>query len=273
MKQCRTVAVWLGIACLFFIECARTGVSYSKPVIIATTTHIETILTAIANNRVSTTVFVPGGMCPGHFDITPKHVALLEKADILIMHGWEQWASDAIEAAGNRTLRVVKLETAGNAMLPQNHISIAREIAAILCKGDSSNCHEYTENLHRYLKTVADTIASAQRRGAPLHDVPVVCSEHQKDFLVWLGCRVAAVYGRPEAMTPSELGEVAKSARESGARIVVDNMQSGPRAGYALAGDIGAAHRALSNFPLNGSYTQTLIDNVHALLNVVENEK
>ena len=50
--------------------------------------------------------------------------------------------------------------------------------------------------------------------------------------------------------------------------LVVDNLQSGPNTGKQIAEDIGAAHVTLSNFPLKGSFIETLEENVAKLENV-----
>ncbi len=241
--------------------------------VVGTTTHIETIVRAVAAEGVDVVALVAGGMCPGHFDISPSHVRMLERADLLIMHGWEKWAAEVVEAAGNSELEVVRLRTAGNAMLPEVHMSMTAEIAGILCARDSGRCAGYMHNANAYRGLVLDTAEAARRMAQPLRGTPVVCAEHQKALVTWLGCTAVAGYGRPEDMTPVELGRLERDARAAGVALVVDNMQSGPRAGQSLAADIGAKHVALSNFPVGGSYVHTLMENVRALVACLENDE
>ena len=241
--------------------------------IVGTTTHIENIVRAMAGEEVEVAVLVPGGMCPGHFDIAPQHVRALEGGDALIMHGWEKWAADVIDAAGNGELQVFQLTTTGNAMVPDVQAAMAAEIAGILCTlVDSSRCSTYTRAAAAYVRRVADSAEVLHSVAEPLRGTTVVCAEHQGALLRWLGCTVVADYGRPEGMTPAELGRIEDTARAADVRIVVDNVQSGATAGRSLAGDIGAHHVALSNFPLDGSYLHTLNANVHSLLDCVADD-
>jgi hypothetical protein len=53
-------------------------------------------------------------------------------------------------------------------------------------------------------------------------------------------------------------------------KLVVDNLQSGPDTGEPLAQGLGAKHVTLTNFPLQGSYRQSLLDNVTALARAIE---
>jgi zinc transport system substrate-binding protein len=273
MKYLKIALVSAALGSLLMVGCSHKNAPPAKPMVIATTTHIESILESIARDHVSSTVLVQGGTCPGHFDIAPEHVVRLEKADMLIMHGWEQWAARAIEAADNEQLQVIKLTANGNAMIPEIHTSLAKEITKILCQMDSVNCTDYTSNLETHLQSVTDSVRTVKDLTSPLNNLPVVCSEQQEALLTWLGCSVVAKYGRPESMTPARLLHVAESAERAGVRVVVDNMQSGPEAGRALAEDIGAPHVALSNFPLNGSYEQTLLNNIRILLSAVNYDK
>jgi len=72
----------------------------------------------------------------------------------------------------------------------------------------------------------------------------------QADFVRRLGMNVIADYGRAEDLSPGSLMRLAESGKKAGVRVVIDNMQSGAEAGVPLAGEIGAAHVAFSNFPL-----------------------
>jgi hypothetical protein len=60
-------------------------------------------------------------------------------------------------------------------------------------------------------------------------------------------------------------------ASDSGVKLVVDNLQSGPDTGEPLAQGLGAKHVTLTNFPLQGSYRQSLLDNATALARAVGN--
>lgn len=258
-----TIQVLLPVAGL--LGCARQEAA-DRLVLVGTTTHIESVVTAIGGDDVAVSALVPGGMCPGHFDLTPGHVRMLQRADLLVMHGFEQWARDVITAAGNGRLQVVRLQTTGNAMAPSVHLQLTAELRDLLCSCDSSGCAAHRQRAEAYARSVADSTADLKQRASALRGVPVACAEHQQALLAWLGCSVAVTYGRPDDLTPGVLGTIEDKARTAGALLVVDNLQSGAEAGTALATDIGARHVVLSNFPSGTSYLQTLTSNVDALL-------
>jgi zinc transport system substrate-binding protein len=98
----------------------------------------------------------------------------------------------------------------------------------------------------------------------------VLVSDKQEPFISWLGFRVVATYGRAEDFTAQELTRLARVASDSGVKLVVDNLQSGPDTGKPLADGLGAKHVTLTNFPLRGSYRQALLDNAAALAQAIE---
>ena len=57
--------------------------------IVATTSLIASIVEEVGGDRFDVVTIVPFGMCPGHFDIRPGDVKLLEEASLLLEHGWE----------------------------------------------------------------------------------------------------------------------------------------------------------------------------------------
>jgi zinc transport system substrate-binding protein len=266
-KKIRTgLIIVFALLCVSLPTCGGKNLQKDNLTVAATTTHIKTVVKAVGGDLVDCAVLVAGGMCPGHFDISPRHVQMLETADFLLMHGWETWAGDLVAAAGNSDLTHIRLATAGNAMVPPVHLALIEEITNILCAADSSNCGHYIARAAVYRREIEDSLTFLRQRAAAVRNVPLVCSGHQKPLLSWLGCRVAATYGRPEEMTPAELAHVETAARNAGAVLVVDNMQSGPDAGKALAADLGVPHVVISNFPLDGSYIRTLAANVDTLV-------
>jgi zinc transport system substrate-binding protein len=88
----------------------------------------------------------------------------------------------------------------------------------------------------------------------------------QKEPLEWMGFRVIAEYGRPEAMSAREVVRLAKTGRDQHAILVVDNMQSGPDAGKGVAETLKVPHVVLTNFPSEKGYLATLRENVDSVI-------
>jgi len=238
--------------------------------IVASTTLISTIVEAVAPGRFAVTTIAPAGLCPGHFDLKPSDVTAANNARIILNHGWETWYPSLEKAIIPPGPRKMTLASKGNWMIPELQKQAAVEIAALLAELDTARADTYRLAVTRYLSEV-DSVAAAAGRLLTNKELPaVIAADQQAPFLRWLGFRVVATYGRAEDFTARELTRLARVASDSGVRLVVDNLQSGPDTGKPLADGLGARHVTLTNFPLRGSYRQALLDNTAALAQAVE---
>jgi len=238
--------------------------------IVASTTLISTIIHAVGGDRFAVTTIAPAGLCPGHFDLKPSDVTAANYAKLILNHGWEAWYPALEKAIIPPGPRRVTLATKGNWMIPDMQKRAASEIASLLTELDTARADTFRIAAERYRADV-DSAAVAARALLTGKELPAaIAAEQQAPFLAWLGFRVVATYGRAEDFTAQELTRLARVASDSGVRLVVDNLQSGPETGKPLAGGFGAKHVTLTNFPLQGSYRTTLLDNVSALARAVE---
>ncbi len=249
-----------------FLSSAYDQLRSERLSVAVTTTHLENILREIGGEKVEVVAIVPGGMCPGHFDIKPDDVKVLHQADCLLSHGWEKWLPGLMKAVENKKLVSKIINVAGSWMVPEINIRAAKEIAETLAELDSENKPFYQGNLRRYRRSIESEVVGIRKNVHGLRDKKAVCSEHQAALLGWLGIKVVHTYGRSEDMSLRELAEAVGKAKKEGVKLVVDNLQSGPEAGRRIAEEIGARHIVLSNFPLNGSYIETLRENVEKVL-------
>jgi zinc transport system substrate-binding protein len=238
--------------------------------IVASTTLIGAIVQAIGGDRFAVTTIAPAGLCPGHFDLKPSDVAAANNAGLILNHGWEAWYPALEKAIIPPGPRRVTLATQGNWMVPDLQKQAAVEIAALLAEVDTARADTYRLAAARYGADVDSSAAAARAMLAGRELPTVIAADQQTPFLRWLGFRVVATYGRPEDFTAQELTRLARMASDSGVKLVVDNLQSGPHTGKPLADGLGAKHVTLTNFPLHGSYRQALLDNADALARAVE---
>jgi zinc transport system substrate-binding protein len=224
----------------------------------------------IGGERFAVTTIAPAGLCPGHFDLKPSDVAAANNARLVLNHGWEAWYPSLEKAIVPPGPRKVTLATQGNWMIPELQKQAAVEIAALLAEIDTARADTYRLAVTRY-ETEVDSAAAAARALLAGKELPaVIAAEQQTPSLKWLGFRVVANYGRAEDFTAQELTRLARVASDSGVKLVVDNLQSGPDTGKPLADGLGAKHVTLTNFPLRGSYRQALLDNAAALAQAIE---
>ncbi len=259
-----TLALLIAVA---VFSCARPS---GKARLVASTTLISTIVQSIGGDRFAVTTIAPAGLCPGHFDLKPSDVAAANNARLILNHGWEAWYGSLEKAIIPPGPRRVTLSTKGNWMIPDLQKQATAEIAELLAEIDTARADTYRLAATRYQSDV-DSAAAAARAMLAGKELPtVIAADQQTPFLRWLGFRVVATYGRAEDFTAQELTRLARVASDSGVKLVVDNLQSGPDTGRPLADGLGAKHVTLTNFPLHGSYRQALLENVAALARAVE---
>jgi zinc transport system substrate-binding protein len=252
------VAVALGLAC--------TPRNESRVRVVASTADIAAIVAEVGRNRFAVTTIAPAGLCPGHFDLRPSDITASNQARLLLNHGWEEWYPSLAKALLSPGPRRVTLQTRGNWMIPDIHKQATGEIVELLCAVDAARADSFRGRSQRYQARI-DSAAAALKSRFRAESLPaVIAADKQAPFLAWLGFRVAATYGRPEDMTAQELVRLSRAARDSGVRLFVDNLQSGPEAGLELARATNARHVLLSNFPLEGGYLATLAANADSLL-------
>ena len=238
--------------------------------VVASTTLISTIVTALGGDRFAVSTIAPAGLCPGQFDLKPSDVAAANNARLILNHGWEAWYPALEKAIIPPGPRRVTLATKGNWMIPELQKQAAAEIAALLRELDTARADTYRLAVARYMADI-DSAAVAARALLDGRELPaVIAAEQQSPFVTWLGFHVVATYGRAEDFTAQGLTRLARAALDSSVGLVVDNLQSGPDAGKPLAEALKAKHVTLTNFPLDGPYRQALLDNAKALAQAIQ---
>lgn len=238
--------------------------------VVASTTLISAIVQAVGGDRFTVTTIAPAGLCPGHFDLKPSDVTAANYAKLVLNHGWEAWYPSLAKAIVPPGPRRVTLTTQGNWMIPDLQKRAAAEITALLMELDSARADTYRLAAGRYQADV-DSASEAARALLDGEVLPaVIAADQQAPFVAWLGFHVVATYGRAEDFTAQEMTRLARVAIDSGVKLIVDNLQSGPDAGKSLAEALKVKHVTLTNFPLEGSYSQALLANADALASAIK---
>lgn len=223
--------------------------------VVATTTVMKSLVQEIGGSKVAADVIIPGGSCPGHYDIRPGDVNALRLSSALFIHGYESFVPHLLDASGRGNTKVITVAVKGNWLLPANSICAAGMIADSLIGLDPAHKAEYSRRFHLFrekAKRMKGLVAKYTVRG-----IPVICSDQQSSLLKLMGFVVVGTYGREEDLTPIVLHKLSQVAKRQRIRMVVDNLQSGPRIGVQLAESIGVTHVILSNFPGGFSKTDT----------------
>ncbi|MBI4804848.1 MAG: zinc ABC transporter substrate-binding protein [Desulfovibrio sp.] len=222
--------------------------------VMAGTTLVEDILTGLGGKDVAVKTVIPGAACPGHYDVKTSDVAFLARASVILLHDWQERMPalvSIIDAVPGAKQKVRVLKAKGNWMVPERQAEAAMEIAEVLQELAPGRAGRYAEAVRGRLASI-QAVAEREKeriRSAGLAGAPVICDVMQRPLVEFLGFRVVADYGRFEEMGPEALGRTITAAKLSGAKLVLDNLQSTGAAGKSLAEDIGAGHATLTNFP------------------------
>ena len=241
--------------------------------IVTSTTDIYSVVEAIAPDDAKVVNIVSGGMCPGHFDLTPAEANLIFLSDLIIYHGYESWFKKIEEL--KLDIDIVDLKTDGSWMIPDVYKEGASEIYDILKKEYSSDSVSVRKIDKKYekFKMSADSISNIVReKKESIKGIKVICSDRQKDFLLFLGAEVVAVFSPGDDISLKEISEVVKIGKEQNVQVVVDNLQSGKKVGSTIADELESDYIIFSNFPEEQGYKVTLLNNIDLLLEILSDK-
>ncbi len=228
--------------------------------IITTTTQISSITKEIGQLNVNTTVLIPPGVCPGHYELRPKDISKLCQNGILLYHGWEGFIDDIKNAVSDSSAKIYCIDVPGSWLMPDVQIKAAKKIVQILSTFDPANKHMYLKNRDSYVRRMflLDKMIKTFISSNHLSGMSVISSEMQKEFLEYLGFKVVDCFGRDEELTPGKLSQIINQVKTHDIRIIVSNLQSGTSIGQKLSEITKIPHVVLSNFPGGFENTETI---------------
>lgn len=231
-------------------------VAGEKPLVVATTSVLGSVINDLAGDEVELIILVSPTICPSHYDVKPSDVYAISRAKLIFYHGMEGWLSQLYEASGS-SAELIKIS--GGWSTPNGIRRYYEEVAGALSSRLGLDVSARLEQRLMELDEAAQKIMNeARNRGAS--SINVIAMKWQRDFVEWLGFRIAGDFGPPEKVSSADVEKLVKIGRENDVAVVVSNLQSGIELGENLAGMIGAVHVVLSNFPGSDPETKTLID-------------
>jgi zinc transport system substrate-binding protein len=246
------------------LSCTQSSNQPSDQVdVMAGSSLIANIIRDVAGDTLTTRSLIPADTCPGHYDIKPSDIIALGSCTALFIHDYQQYfanINDAVAAADNPSLNVTVLNVPGNWMVPTVQAEAVGAVAQVLEQLYPENAAYYeqraTEREQAILAHGQEVENTLQQAG--VDGVKVICAEMQADFAPWAGFNVTATFGRPEDLSPADLAQLVEAANQTGAALIIDNLQSGSTTlGAAIAGDVNAIPVIISNFPGGLSNTNT----------------
>lgn len=267
------------LLCLFLVLAVLSAPAYAgdKPRILAGTATVADILRDLMGDEAELRQLIPGGACPGHYDLRPGDLLFLEDADLLILEAYQPEMAnmaDLIRAADNADLQTFVLPLEYNTMLPQAQLNYTAVLAGQLAARFPDLAGSVADAAAKRVQTVQ---AVAEREAARLkaaYGTPTLCAAMQAGFAQWAGLDVVDSYGRPEDLSPEKYAQLLDAGKDKRVKLVLDNKQSGPGAGAGLAESLGAGQADLTSFPgaLPGEddWESAFTGNVNRLLKALE---
>jgi len=241
--------------------------------IVASDTLLSGMIAALLPpDKYSTEAILPPGQCPGHYDVKLSDIEKMKKADLNVSFKGMPFMDKA--GLGGKAQLLVDAGSR-NWMAPDSYIYGLGVLADALSKrfpNDKDEIIRRKEVSIREIKTGAHALFEKINRSG-IFRKPIIASSMQKEPLVWMGFLVVGEYGRQESISARELVRLLEIGKTQKAIMVVDNLQSGPDAGKAIAETLGVPHVVLTNFPAEKGYLATLEDNIKAVLSGAQKEE
>lgn len=230
----------------------EAGQQEAPIVVAAGTTLVSDIVNDLGRGLVTATPIMPAAACPGHTDLRASDMRALADARVILLHDWQSHLDSVMGPIRNDPSLAAKariIDAPGNWMVPDRQKSATLAVARVLADIDPPHAALYGERAKARIVAVDRVAAALAAKAGPLAGLPVMTDVQQQPFLQWLGCDIAAEYGRFEESGPQKLARALARAREAKVRLVADNLQSSGGSGKTFAEDLGAAFVVLTNFP------------------------
>jgi zinc transport system substrate-binding protein len=231
---------------------------------------LATAINELAGDVVEVHTLMPGGTCPGSFDLTPADVRVMTGATLFFRHEFHGALDRQAQAAGLAAGAVVSPAGGGALTIPSVYAGCCARIAESLkARLDPAVRAKIDARLREIAARAPQAEKSALARMVSLKDRPVLVSQFQADFVRWAGLAAAAVYPPGDDPPAKALAAAAEQARVGRVVAIVGNLQNGRRAPDSLGESLRLPVIMLGNFPPSdeaGAYWRLLDANVQALL-------
>jgi len=260
-------------ACVMFLGGCPDGPDRQGNVDIAvTSSYLACAVRDLCGDQMNVLCLVPPGMCPGHFDISPSQLVQLRTCKMLLLFDFQEQVEQKLSRLKQEGLDTALVKKAGGLCVPENYLETCRQVCGILSAKNPETAEQYRRRLellkHRIESLKKELLERVRRAG--LSSAGAVASNHQTDFLSWLGLDTIATFIGSDIETVAGIERCINKAQGHNVRFVVANEQEGTGLAKAMAERLGAEAVVFSNFPDNqagpGGFDELLRANVKALL-------
>lgn len=223
----------------------------NRPVAAVTTSYLECCLKDAAGDHFKTARLIPPGLCPGHFDVSPKMIEDIRKSSILLRFEFQDSLDDKISHLSKESLVITGIKAPEGLSIPDSYLYCLKQLEVALKMRFPEKSGEFDIHIEEAEKRLENLGEECLKKisNAGLKGEKVIASGHQAEFCGWLGLNVTAAYSGAGATTPSDLKKIIDQGKESGVSYIIANRQEGGGMAEALAQKLGAEIVVFSNFP------------------------
>jgi zinc transport system substrate-binding protein len=257
---------------LFTAGCRNKSPAEAPAEIAVTNSYLGCAVRELCGDNMEVLCLAPPGMCPGHFDISPSQVRRLCDCRVLLLFDFQEQVVQTLSRVKERGLKTALVVETGGLCVPETYLAVCRQVSDIL----ASEYPEMTARYQQRLQEIENNLKNLRQellgkiRHAGILSAKVLASDHQADFLNWLGLETIDTFVGSDVETVTGIDRCISKAQGQDVRFVVANKQEGTAMAKALAERLGARAVVFSNFPeligRKGGFHELLRENVDALI-------
>lgn len=257
-KLNRAILISLCVICCALSGCKNKDHKQQSEIAVANS-YLNAVVKDLCGDQQRVFDLVPPGMCPGHFDISPSQVNLLCNCKILFVFDFQQNIENAIPRIKERGLKVSKIAPPSGLCIPDTYLAIARQVAGTLSQQNPQQTSHYEFRLKEIKKRLEKLSQEAFKnvKQSGLQNTNVLTSQHQKEFVKWLGLNPVSTFTGRETATPAQINLNLQEAEKSQIKLIIANQQEGTEMAQALATHLKVKLVVFSNFPYSDQQNVT----------------
>lgn len=243
---------------------APTGSDAGKPLVVVTTSVLESAVREVGGDRVAVFRMLPPSSCPGHFDLKPQDFERIARSRLVFRHDYQAHLEKKLKEAGTEAKRIVVIRVDGPETIPEHFAAACRTVGAALSELLPASAGEFERNVAEAERRMAALDEQMRVKLAAIKGRRVLVSQHQTEFCRWCGLDVVGSFDTAGDTSLKELGELVTAAKQRGVVGVVANRQRGTREADALAEKLSVPVVVLSNFPDANAGQKTMADMIRS---------
>lgn len=226
---------------------AAPGDASPRVRVVVTTSMMGAAVTELAYDWCEPVPLYPSTGCPGQFDLTPRAVAAVEDAALVLVHDYQESLRARI-AATRKPWRSVP--TTGTQALPGPYLDLCAEVARALAGAFPAHAAALQARLDDLRRTLpAEAEPYRLRAEAVVRGRSFLVASFQSDFVTWAGGRPAVTFDRSDEISLREMDRLTRRCRATDVTAIVGNEPWGDRETRALGAALGVPWTLLGNYP------------------------